>query len=196
MEEKVKSNKSTSKMMLTLTLAITLIAGLLSNYLILAFIPVIGGIIAVLGQIYNKRSQINVGMSVAILSFFLLNFNLSFNLINLSLILLIFIAMMVIWAFARHNLMSAEIRKDLDEDEDNKYLKEFELKSTTKLAKKMMMALGLCFIGSLIARSSYTGALLIRSLAVPLALFFAGIFLVVLYVLTVYLPKYSEAQRE
>ena len=190
------SKKSNSKMMLILTLAITLIAGLLSNHLILAFIPVIGGIIAVLGQIYNKRSQINVGMAVAILSFFLLNYNLSFNLINLSLILLIFIAMMVIWAFARHNLMSSEIKKDLDENEENKYLKEFELKSTTKLAKKMMMALVLGFMGSFIALSSYTGTLLIRSLAVPLALFFAGVFLVILYILTVYLPKYSEEKNE
>ena len=188
----MKSKRSNSKMMLILTLAITLIAGLLSNFLILAFIPVIGGIIAVLGQIYNKRSQINVGMSVAILSFFLLNYNLSFNIINLSLILIIFIAMMVIWAFARHNLMSSEIKKDLDENEENKYLKEFELKSTTKLAKKMMMALVLGFMGSFIALSSYTGTLLIRSLAVPLALFFAGVFLVILYILTVYLPKYSE----
>lgn len=192
----MKSKRSNSKMMLILTLAITLIAGSLSNFLILAFIPVIGGIIAVLGQIYNKRSQINVGMSVAILSFFLLNYNLSFNIINLSLILIIFIAMMVIWAFARHNLMSSEIKKDLDENEENKYLKEFELKSTTKLAKKMMMALVLGFVGSFIALSSYTGTLLIRSLAVPLALFFAGIFLVVLYILTVYLPKYAEAQSE
>lgn len=183
-------------MMLILTLAITLIAGLLSNFLILAFVPVLGGIIAVLGQIYNKRSQINVGMTVAILSFFLLNYNLSFNFINLSLILIIFITMMVIWAFARHNLMSAEIKKDLDENEEDKYLKEFELKSTTKLAKKMMMALVLGFMGSFIALSSYTGTLLIRSLAVPLALFFAGVFLVILYILTVYLPKYSEEHDE
>ncbi len=192
----MKSKKSSSKTMLILTLVITLIAGLLSNFLILAFVPVLGGVIAVLGQIYNKRSQINVGMTVAILSFFLLNYNLSFNLINLSMILIVFIGMMVIWAFARHNLMSAEIRKDLDEDDDNKYLKEFELKSTSKLAKKMIIALVLGFIGSFIALSSYTGTLLVRSLAVPLALFFAGIFLVILYILTVYLPKYSEAQNE
>lgn len=196
MEKKMKITSSNSRMISVLTLTVTLIAGLLSNFLLFSFVPLLGGVIAVLGHVYQKRSRINVGMAIAIVSFFLLNYNLSFTLINLSIVLTVFISMMVLWAFARHNLMTAEIKSDMDFDKNNRYLKEFEHKSTTKLTKKMILAFILAFFGSFIALSSYTGTLLIRSLAVPLAVFFAGVFLFVIYVVTVLLPQYSEEENQ
>lgn len=195
MEEKIEVSKSNSKLVSILTLAVTLVAGLLSNFLILSFIPVIGGIIAVLGQIYRKRSRINVGMSIAIISFFILNYNLTFSIINLSLMLIIFISMMIVWAFARHNIMTSEIKKDLDSSEKNKYIKEFELISTSKIFKKMLIALLFGFIGSFIALTSYTGTILIPSLAVPLALLFSGVFLLSIYLIAVFLPERLEEQK-
>lgn len=192
MEKKIKISSSNSGIISILILAVSSVAGLLSNFLLFSFVPLIGGIIAVLGVRYNKRSRINFGMAISILSFFLLNYNTAFTIINLSMVIIIFIAMMILWAFAGHDLMISEIKKDLDNDEDNKYLKEFELKSISTLAKKMVLALLLAFLGSLIALYSYTGTFLIPSLAVPLTLFFAAIFLLIIYILAVYIPKYSE----
>ncbi|MFP4050562.1 MAG: hypothetical protein ACLFVB_02345 [Thermoplasmata archaeon] len=192
MEKKIRISSSNSRIISVLILAVSSAAGLLSNFLLFSFVPVIGGIIAVLGVIYNKRSRINFGMAIAILSFFLLNYNTAFTIINLSMIIILFIAMMVLWAFAGHDLMTSEIKKDLDNDEDNRYLKEFELKSISRLAKKMVLALLLSFLGSLIALYSYTGTFLIPNLAVPLTLFFAAVFLLIIYILAVHIPKYSE----
>jgi len=196
LEKKIKISKSNSKLVSVLTLAVTLVAGLLSNILILSFIPIVGGIIAVLGQVYHKRSRINVGMSISLISFFILNYNLTFNIINLSLVLIIFISLMIVWAFARHNIMTSEIQKDLDTSEENKYIKEFELISTSKIFKKMLIALLFSFIGSFIALTSYTGTILIPSLAVPLALLFSGVFLLSIYLITVFLPERLEEQKQ
>ncbi|MFW6195869.1 MAG: hypothetical protein ACOC5D_00910 [Thermoplasmatota archaeon] len=192
MEKKIRISSSNSRIISILILAVSSAAGLLSNFLLFSFVPVIGGIIAVLGVRYNKRSRINFGMAIAILSFFLLNYNTAFTIINLSMIIILFLAMMVLWTFAGHDLMTSEIKKDLGNDEDNRYLKEFEHKSISRLAKKMAITISLSFLGSLIALYSYTGTFLIPSLAVPLTLFFAAVFLLIIYILAVYIPKYSE----
>ncbi|MFW6195874.1 MAG: hypothetical protein ACOC5D_00935 [Thermoplasmatota archaeon] len=190
MEKKMKT-QSLDKLILPLfILAVTFIAGVISQNPNLWFLPLIGGVVTVLGELFKQKWLINIGVSTAILTFFFLNYTLSFTLTNLTILLVLFIIMIIIWVFARNSLVTSQIKKDLVEEKDDKYLREYYIHSSTDMVTELLLAFLIAFIGSMIALYSYTDIFMVSSLAVPLAVIFSAFVFVVIYILIEVLPGY------
>jgi len=178
--------------MTLIILVVTFVAGFISQNTNLWFLPLLGGIIAVLGEIFGKNSLINGGMSISVLAFFFLNYTLAFTVTNLTVLLVIFILMIITWVIAKNNLVTSQIKKDLVENKNDNFLREYEIQSTTEVITELLIAFLIAFLGSMIALYSYTDIFMVSSLAVPLAIIFSAIVFIVIYVLTEVLPKYLK----
>lgn len=192
MEKKINFPSLRVIVMSLIILVVTFVAGFISQNTNLWFLPLLGGIISVLGEIFGKNSLINGGMSISVLSFFFLNYTLAFTVTNLTVLLVIFILMIITWIIAKNNLVTSQIKKDLVENKNDNFLREYEIQSTTEVITELLIAFLIAFLGSMIALYSYTDIFMVSSLAVPLAIIFSAIVFIVIYVLTEVLPKHLK----
>lgn len=176
----------------SITIAVTFIAGYFSQNSYYWFLPLIGGAITVLGEIFSWKSFINIGMSTAVLSFFFLNYALAFTLTNLSFLLIILTSMMIVWSFGRNYLITSKIKKDIKKEDKEGYLKEYQIQSSTDILSGFLVSLLITFTGSLIALYSYTDVFMVSSIAILLAVIFSGVVFAVIYILAIVLPKYLK----
>jgi len=191
----MKNLKSNLIIIPILTILITFIAGIISQNVNLWFLPLIGGGVAVLGEIFYFRSMVDIGMCEAIVTFFFLNYTLPFNVINLGILLSIFTIMLILWIFGRNYLITSKIKKEIIGDKKDEYLREYEIQSTIEIVTDSLTAFLIAFVGSMIALYSYTNILIVSSLAVPLAVIFSALVFIVIYVIIVILPRYLKGQN-
>lgn len=197
MEEKIKQHNFELFIIISFTILVTFIAGFISQNSNLWFLPLIGGIVAVIGDGFKHKWLINIGICTGILSFFFLNYTLTFTITNLSILLIIFTLIMTTWVFSRNYLITSQIKQDLieEENDDIRYLKEFKLQSNMNILKDLLIAFLIASTGSFIALYSYTDIFMISSLAVPLAVIFSAAVFGIVYILIEVLPKYLKDEE-
>ena len=197
MEEKIRQHNFDLFIIISSTILITFISGFISKNSNLWFLPLIGGIIALIGDVFKQKWLINIGIFTATLSFFFLNYTLSFTIINLSFLLIIFTLMMTIWVFSKSYLITSQIKEELieEQDKDKRYFKEFKLHSSMNILTGLLIAFLIAFTGSFIALYSYTDIFMISSLAVPLAVMFSAAVFIIIYILIEVLPKYLKNEE-
>ena len=193
MEEKIKNIDSNMIIIPLLTVVVTFIAGYISNNANLWYLPLIGGTVTVIGELLSRKTLINIGMSTAILFFFFLNYTLAFNITNLSVLLLIFTAIVITWSLARNYLITSKIKKDMMNEGEDSYLEQYQIESTTEILSDILIALLIAFMGSMIALYSYTDIFMVSSMAVPLAVIFSAMVFGVIYILIEVLPRYLKS---
>lgn len=195
MEEKIKQHNFDLLIIIPFTILITFIAGFISQNSSLWFLPLIGGLVVIIGDLFKQKWLINTGICISLLSFFFLNYTLTFTITNLSVLLIIFTLITATWIFSRNYLITSQIKQDLIEEKDNKHLKEFKLQSSMDILTGVLLGFLIAFAGSFIALYSYTDIFMISSFAVPLAVIFSAAVFVIIYILIEGLPKYLKGKN-
>lgn len=173
-----------------ITLVITVLASILSLSSPYWPLPLIGGIIAVGGLIFEKKVLIDVGLIGGIFSFYLLNRAMEVNMLNLSISILIFFTFFSIWVLDSKTIIILSIKKDMPGKGTLKEVEEVERGNLVYLARINIMGIGVSYIGAFISLSSSIAPLVGDKFVVPLIILFGLSTLIILYTIMQVLPKF------
>ncbi len=174
------------------TIIIAISAGLVPTIQSLWFLPLVGGIISVVGLNFEKPDMMDGGILLSIFSFLYIQRNIEPLLINLILALLIFFLLFTILVINRRAIVTSRIKKETVGDRWGEFQKDFELKSIISISYTMVSALLVASLGALIALYSPIGLDLTPGQATMIILGLAGAFFLITYLILDIIPKLSE----
>ncbi len=174
------------------TLIITLSAGVVPSVQLFWFIPVIGGVVAVIGLFLERTTFMDIGVLFSIISFLVIHRLTIFTFTNMILVLVMFFLLLTMMIVNRRSLTLTRLKKDMAGEERPQTYREYELESIMAIGFTSLTAFVVSMIGGLIAVYSSLDIDLSPDHAVIFVLSLAVIFMFVIYLISEIIPRYTE----
>lgn len=174
-----------------LIIVVSVLASVLSIPSLIWFVPAISGVVSIVGLILEKTRLIDIGILTAIVVFFYANKSISFNFINLIILIILFFSFIGVWALTRRDILIHRL-KNRSGKTDSKLLNDFKVKSLYNLFLNLAVGIIVTILGAFVALYSGINIDLSGNTAMIFFILLASVILLIIYLIVQYLPKLLE----
>jgi hypothetical protein len=174
-----------------LIIVVSVLASVLSIPSLVWFVPAISGVVSIVGLILEKTRLIDIGILAGIVFYFYANKSISFNFINLIILIILFFSFIGVWALTRRDILINRL-KNRSGKTDSKLLNDFKVKSLYNLFLNLAVGIVVTILGALVALYSGINIDLSGNTAMIFFILLASVILLIIYLIVQYLPKLLE----